>query len=583
MKQVISNIKFQELLEALSNNSIRKTSNGEININGTILSSQDFDTLYLGNIRDLFFQFEKTLSPEFSPSKEVYSTLDSFSNPVLKNTSVPDITKSFKKKLSEAIISNYGTKLSGKEVLDLANQGYVEPEKPITMLKYKSLYIQDPKSPDYVKPVSHTDLLEFYSPEKHPHRMLDLLRNNKFSVEFQEFHEEMLENVSNAERKNYIQDLIDEAKHEAKTSSEFSTDVLGYANNSIIPDENLEHNISGEFLKKQYENGELPLSRIIEIYSISPEYFSAVQSVLTDDAIKNAHRQNEVSDNALMYIPENSRMAYLHEDGTSFSTIMYLFLHCDTLSAVELSKLIKEKHFTGDIEHYIDFGSSPTKILELYENFLIDYGCIKFLHSIGILKAKDMNQFGKKIDKQTFYQELDSANTIYINNSANSVPFSTTGSFIAKQEAEKAPSLDVYQVLGKKDEKTFDDLPKIEHKDNKGNIGFLNDYRIVNLHFSGLVAFIPAQKGKNIYIMPYQEAAYIIKRHRLPDNFTEHDQIKEIRHSSKENEDILKAANSFEEARTYLDRTNYNENLDFESNFAIMLEQYQKIKIKGEN
>ena len=83
--------------------------------------------------------------------------------------------------------------------------------------------------------------------------------------------------------------------------------------------------------------------------------------------------------------------------------------------------------------------------------------------------------------------------------------------------------------------------------------------------------------------MPFQEAAYIIKRHRLPDNFSEREQIKEVRAVEKTNEEVLKTANQFEEAKPYLERANYHEDYDFATNYQNMLEQYQKIKIKGEN
>ena len=111
----------------------------------------------------------------------------------------------------------------------------------------------------------------------------------------------------------------------------------------------------------------------------------------------------------------------------------------------------------------------------------------------------------------------------------------------------------------------------------------IDSYKIIGLQFSGLVALVPMDKTKPIYIMPYQEAAYIFKNQKLPDNFSENEQIKEVRKAEKTNEAILKTAYQFEEAKPYMEKANYNENLDFASNYEIMLEQYQKIKIKGEN
>jgi hypothetical protein len=586
MAEIISNIKFKELIEDLSSGSIIKTKDGKLNIRGTILSSKDFDNLYLADIKDLFFKYETTISPEFSPSKEVYENLATFSNPILKSTGVPEITKSFQKKMSQAILDNYGKKFSGKEVIEFAENGYVEPEQVITMLKYKSLYAQDPKSEDYVEPVSYSELLDFYSPEKHPGRMLSLQKDNKLNLEFQEFHKEMLENISKKERKEYIEDLIHETKDNASTPQEFSENILEYANHQIIPDENLEQNISGEFLKKQYLDKKISIARIFAIYKTAPKYFSAVESILTPDEITKAHKSEQIQDEALMYIPKDSRIAYLQENNTKFNTMMYLFLHCNGFSIAELKALLNETHNTESLEFYIDEGSSPSKIKELYENYLIDYSCIKHLQSVGILTDKDIQKYNFSINKGKFYQELDNLQTVSIIGNGNSVSFSNTGFFMQEQKVQKVQkvqNLDVFKILGKENDKVFSELPTISHKDDKGKNSFLDNYKIIALKFSGLIAFVSNDNTKPTYIMPYQEAAYIIKNHRLPENFSENEQIKEVRNSEKTNEDILKTANTFEIAKPYLEQANYNEELDFASNFEIMLEQYQKIKIKGEN
>lgn len=583
MGNVISNIKFKELLEDLSNGSVIKNSDGKINIRGTVLSSKDFDSLYLADIKDLFFKYENTISPDFTPSQDLYSDLNTFSNPVLKSTGVPEITKSFHKKMSQAIINNYGKKLSGKEVLNLANQGYVEPEEPITMLKYKSLYAQDKKADDYVEPVSYSELLEFYSPEKHPGRMHTMLKDKKFNLEFQEFHQEMLDNISSKERKDYIADLIHEAKSKASTSQEFSGDVLEYANNHIIPDEELEQNISSDFLKKQYSNNKISISRVFEIYKTNPKYFSGVESILTPDEITKAHEKDKLNDDALMYIPKGSRIEYLQKHNTKFSTMMYLFLHCNGFSITELTSLLNETDNKENLEFYIDAGSDPLKIKELYENYLIDYSCLKYLQSTGILKEKDIKKYNFSINKKQFYEELNNSSKISIIGNGNSVPFANAGFFIENQIEKSEPSMKVFQILGKNNDNDFSNLPIISHVDKNGKTSFLDTYKIVPLQFSNLIALISDDKQKPIYLMPYQEAAYIIKRKKLPENFSENEYIKEVRTSDKTNDEILKTAHQFEEAIPYLEQANYNEELDFASNYEIMIMQYEKIKIKGEN
>jgi hypothetical protein len=556
MSETISIPSFNELLEVLNNGSINQTDD-KIQIGETVLSSEEFDKLYLADIKDLFSQYETKIfsktEPEFDMLKQF--NLTGFLNPVLKSTNAQEVAKSFQKKISTAILDNYGHKLSGEKVLEFADNDLVEPENVITMLKCKSLYAQDSKSSDYVKPVSYSELLDFYSPKKHPNRIANLQKNNKITLEFQEFYKEMLETVSEQERKEYIEALIQEAKDDTNsTSQEFSENILGYANNQIIPDEELEKNISGEFLLKQYLDKKISIARVLEIYQTAPEHFSAVKSILTPDKI---------------------------QDDTKFSSIMYLFLHCDILSITELKNLLVETKNTESLDGYIDEGSSPSKIKELYENYLIDYACIKNLQSIGILKEKDIQKYHFSIKKDDCYKELDNLQDVTIIGTGNTVPFSNTGFFMQKQKVQSNPELNVYEILGKDNDKSFSELPTIHHIDEHKENGFLNNYKIITLKFSGLVAFVSNDKTKPIYIMPYQEAIYIIKNHKLPEHFSKNEQIKDVRSSENRNEEILKTASTFDVAKDYLENAGYNEKLDYDSNYKNMSAYYNKILLRG--
>ena len=131
-----------------------------------------------------------------------------------------------------------------------------------------------------------------------------------------------------------------------------------------------------------------------------------------------------------------------------------------------------------------------------------------------------MQKYHFSINKNKFYQELDNTTNISIIGNGNTVPFTNTGFFIQEQQAVTFPSIDVYNILGKNNEKTFEELPTISHKDNNGKTSFLDSYKIIGLQSSGLVALVPMDKTKPIYIMPYQEAAYIFKNQKLPDNFS---------------------------------------------------------------
>lgn len=635
-------IGFGDLFQALSSKKVIRTKNGNLNISGNIVSSKDFNELYMHDINSMLSEYETTISPEFAPSKDLYQTLDVLSSPVLKGTKVPEAIKGFYKKLNTALSSKeenrqvfeagvleyvndsedtpvfmlvsmdkeigtkdntpspfksllpdsttlmdgYGTKYNGKDILDLAEKGYIEPQAPINMLVYKSLYVQDEKSDDYIEPVSYDELLAFYSPEKNPGRIHSLLVNGKIDKNFSDLHSELLDNISKKDRKNYIEDLIDETKKLASTPIDYTTDLLGYANTHIIPDSSLSGNITAELLKAKFLAGEISIARILEIYETDPKYFKAVETILTPNQIEKAHSNDEVEDKALMYLPENSRASYLQKSKAKLSTIMYLFLHFDGVSITELQKMLLQNNNLESLDFYIDVGSHPSRIKELYENYLIDYGCIKNLIANGILKETDMQKYKLGISKEKIYDDIEDAKSVEITGSANSVPFSTTGSFIGINSTTKdtvTKSTNLYRVLGNISEQDSINLPTISHKDKRDNPSFLDGYKILPLKPSNLVAFLPPEPTKSTFLMPYQETAYILHNRALPASLPENPVFQEIKASEKMHEEILRTAYQFEESKSYLDKLGYSEDLNFEEAMKIMTEQYMKIRTKGEN
>ena len=599
-------VRFNDLLKALSNKTIIRTKNGKINIAGAIISGTEFDKLYLADIQDILSKLESTISPDFAPTKQLYSILDTLSSPVLNSTSVPETISSFYKKMriaintpakktsfeetltnyvqetsetpvfmlatmsteipqnedssiytnlmpnSSDIFEDYGMKYNGDDILFLANRGFVEPEIPINMLIYKSLYAQDTNSTTYLAPVSYEALLDFYSPSQNPNRIRTLAKEGKLTPSFIELHSELLDNIPTSARKNYIADLISESKEHASVPEDFSTEILNYTNMKLLPDSVLENNITGDFLKKQYLAGLISISRIFEIYKTAPQYFATLESVLTPDEITTAHSKDELDDDSLMYISEGSRVAYLHKNNTKFSTMMYLFLHCDGFSVTELKQLLNENRIVDTLDFYIDAGSSPERIKELYENYLIDYQCIKNLKSSGILTDKDIHKYHFSINKEKVYQDFANTATLHINGSSNVVPFSSTGAFIGI--SPNAPSIEdlnnSYKLLGA----TNESICVVSHVDEHKNSSFLDKYKIVTLKDSNLVALVPPTNTLPIYLMPYQEAAFILYNNKLPHDFSENDSIKEIKITEKLPEDLLKTAAQFEEATSFLTR-----------------------------
>ena len=634
-------IGFGDFYAALSNKKITRTKDGSLKISGTVISNKDFNAFYMNDITSMLSKLETTISPDFAPSTDLYHTLDILSSPVLKETKVPEAVKGFYKKLnvalssknenrekfntkvteyvatsteapvfmlasmdkelasgetpspfkslmptSEKLMEGYGTKYNGEDILSLANDGYIEAKAPITMLVYKSLYAQDEQAENYVKPVSYEELLDFYSPEKHPGRMHTLLQNGELDKNFSDLHSELLENIPKKDRKDYTEDLVQEAKDLASTPSDYSNDLLEYANTSIIPDNTLSGNITSDFLKAKFAAGEISLARLLAIYETDKKYFKGVEALLTPAEIEKAHGKGEIEDRSLMYLPENNRISYLRKNSTPLSTIMYLFLHCNGLSISELQKILTGNHILEDLDSYIDIGSEPSKIKELYENYLIDYGCLKNLVTTGIISEKDFQKYRLSLPRDTVYDTIEQSKGITITGSAHNIPISSTGAFIGATQTTKdtiAKSTEIYRILGGLSEQESVNIPTISHTTERDEEGFLNKYKVLPLKAANLFAFLPPEPTRPTYLMPYQETAYIVHNQTLPDSLLQNSAFHEIKASEKMHEDILRIAFQFEEARNYLEKLGYSENLSYEEAIRLMREEFKKIKIKGEN
>ena len=335
------------------------------------------------------------------------------------------------------------------------------------------------------------------------------------------------------------------------------------------------------------KNGELPISRVISIYNTDTTYFNQIETILTTDIIEKAHKENELSTKDLMFLPDELRYSYLLKNAT-LSTIMYIFLHCDGLSIVNLQKILEGNQIVDSLDTYIDTDSLPSKIKELYDNYLIDYGCIINLIKNGIISEQDAQQFNLHSPKTSIYNKLEAIQSIELTGATHAVPFSTTGTFIGfPLKNTQSKTKEVYRLLSGVQELDTTNMPTISHKKNDVNEnGFLNKYKILPLPSANLVAFLPPEQTKPTYIMPSQEFEYILHTKTLPvslnEKINENPAFVEIRPSEKMHEDILRTSYQFEVTKQYLESLGYSAELSFDEVMKIMKETFIKIKIKGE-
>lgn len=487
-------------------------------------------------------------------------------------------------------IDEYGIKYTGQDILDfsefalLATLDIRYAKLPIMMLKYPSLLTQDENAKDYKKPVSCKELLDFYSPKNNPGIIYELMKSGEIDKDFSNLHTKMLAGCSKGPKNTYYKSLIKEISEEET----YLDDLLTYSNLKIIPDDLLLTKISSTYLITKFNNGELPFDRILDFYNINPKDFKELITITNLKKYQEANNPNfpQIELNVLKSLPYDTSRSYLSKEA-SLETIMYLFLHYPGKITIEqLKQLLNEKQITETLDSYIDKGSNVSKIKELYENYLIDYGCIKKLVNDGIITEKDLKNYNLGIPKDDIYSQIQVIQKLEIHGARDIVPFSTTGTFIGEQIENKETNTkltDLYRILGNIESENSANLPIISHKIEQDKQGFLDGYRICPLKSASLVAFLPPESAhaKPTYILPYQEMAFILQNKALPIFLLNNPVFKEVTPNENMHETILRIVLQFEEARKYLKKLGYQEEETFDNNMQIMLDNFNRIKTKG--
>ncbi|MBR3696924.1 MAG: hypothetical protein IKM97_01425 [Clostridia bacterium] len=516
---------------------------------------------------------------------------------------------------SEELMDGYGTKYSGTDILYFANMDLIDDENPIKMLIFDSLYTQDISADNYIQPVSYEKLLSFYSPK----RLHKLLKLGKINSEFTDLFIKLLGGISEEQKTEYFQNIISETKRinsasnfldsEEKKSknrrriplNDGSTDLLEFSNLGIIPYYTLYGNISTDFIKSSFNSGNLPITGLLDIVERAKEdaensSFNDLQQLITPESVISLELttfpsstppsskgtiHNNPFHRALDLMTEQNKKALFYQTN-SLQTIMYIFLHYETISINELNTILKNRNNQEHLDVFIEKGSLPSKIKELYESYLIDYGCIKTLIEKGILTKDEVQKFRLGISVFDTINDRTGRKKVEINSNLTNVPFSTTGTFLGKQADGSNDNLNqLYQILGDIDNNDLENFPTIS-SENKEN-GFLNGYKVLPLKQVSLIALLPPNAINSIYVMTAQEFAYIYKNKALPHNFDSNKAIKEIRSSKTIHEDFLLTVSRFEEAISYLNSLGYKNDLNFSKVLEIMYKNYLKIKYLGGN
>lgn len=351
---------------------------------------------------------------------------------------------------SKKIVDIYGTKLSGKDLLEIAKKGFVSPEKLIDAGIYKNVQITNPE-----KAIDIQELIDFYTPD----RILEMYKNGNLSNNFIKKFNKII-NDNNVEfnytkfieeTKNLVKNLDKEESkkgseknqgcHNEKNSQlDYSNALQYYLDNKLIPAEYTKQVYSNTVIVNKYKNGEISTDELLGIYSpdqlkkiitekeieeiyvengtISSEdvcklYNNGIVSRLElSDLLTNEELLQYVNDGKLkedtLLIPNAKEQisflekAYIDDETLNEKTLAKLYLNYPHtkdskeenapvcyINAKELRDITDLREFKNDIKTYIDENYRVENLADLLLTRVISISDIKDLEDRGIIKEKD--------------------------------------------------------------------------------------------------------------------------------------------------------------------------------------------------
>lgn len=408
----------------------------------------------------------------------------------------------------EEILSLYGIKLSGQELIELSEKRRISEEKIIILAANNAV-----QEIDETKTLKPEEFLEFYNAE----RLLRLAKENKINSRFVEIlNENILAKLPKEKQEEYYAKIISDIRMSLDDNGLRTTETsLELFKLGILPSQALKDNIesldSDISILTVLENSvdEETIAKLFNENAISVE---TIKDIYLADEIIDLYNKGILSSRAILAIPEEERNIYLDvnidEGADETKTILELYTKYDGIEIQDVVRLLKDKVQAEEIFANLDRQNlSKEKIRQLFINYLISQDELGKLRDEGLITIEDYEKYSNDLGKAEFFEKLKK--TKFVKATGQETPGTGNGGTRIKGDGEPKKEKisfetrrEVLETLG------GDTATAIIY----GNDKSFNGYSIVGFAEDGLVVFENFEKARNAtYIMTYQQAAYFME------------------------------------------------------------------------
>lgn len=196
---------------------------------------------------------------------------------------------------SEIFIDSYGTRFKTNELIELAENGCIEKEDIIKILKFKNI------DEDY-DPLKNIKLLIFYNAE-----MLDkLILEGKIDNRFIElFSKELLEKVNELDRNQYFENIKSDLKKLTDKKEEYIDKALKFNKLGLLSNETFKKIINKDDIEKLYFDEKINDNDIINLYKKGVIDKSFLTEYFNDEDLFKEYYDGNVGEEVLEFIDKD--------------------------------------------------------------------------------------------------------------------------------------------------------------------------------------------------------------------------------------------------------------------------------------
>ncbi|MBR3133952.1 MAG: hypothetical protein IKG56_00635 [Clostridia bacterium] len=313
---------------------------------------------------------------------------------------------------SKEIINQYITKISGRNMIDLAKSGVVEPQDLLELID------EEVDEENKTRAVNSEEIKDFYTPEM----VADLTIEEKVDEDFiHRIDEKILANADQEEREEYLISLF-ELCREGMDDKHFAEFILSMADSIDIPLEVFERNyISDEALEEMFYSEEVSEEKIIEHFNKGIVGLSSIQLIFGNDYDKIIEQVNggTLSKLALSIIPIRELSDKVLEGKLAIDSIFELYSKFDSIDIDGFEEIVSEYETdyylrkeegeeVGELTRIVDLIDEKIgteKIRELYLHDILTHSDILQLEEKGIITEEQRREISK-IDRDRLYKEI---------------------------------------------------------------------------------------------------------------------------------------------------------------------------------